>query len=212
MQPPVIPATFNGWRVKYTAEKGNVNPVGMPAVTPSQWMGTKYGTSVSMTKEIQELSFALMTRFNPTITRGQWRNVHKGDVAITNYQGFDMAGDPRADFVNGRDLNAELPKLMDGIVFAGSFVRGQVRDGHLWIAPGIGAIDASKPLPSIDTIITNNWYLFCTNNTPNPSHFAQGNGGVCVIPFILSEECPYTLAYFQQWSGSSLPDPIKLYL
>jgi uncharacterized protein (TIGR00288 family) len=76
---------------------------------------------------------------------------------------------------------------------------------------GNHAIDANKSMPSISTIINNNWYFHATINTPIISHFSQGQGGKVVVAYFLREPTPYPLDWFEEWNKPHLPDPIKTY-
>ena len=127
---------YNGYRCKYYSEGGNYNPLGMPAVAPADQQDGFY-----FTEDMQLLSWVLMFANNLVITKDKWRIVYKHDIAFTNYQGFDMPNDPRADFVNKRDTAKELPKLMKGIVCSGSFIQGEAIGDKLWVYPGQGAIE-----------------------------------------------------------------------
>jgi hypothetical protein len=80
--------------------------------------------------------------------------------------------------------------------------------------PGVHGIDATKPMPSLQIIVDNNWYLHAvTLNSPvsNVSHFPQGRGGPVVIPFIFSKEIEFELKWFVKWEEDTLPDPLKMY-
>lgn len=212
---PVHPTTakkYVGWRVLHKAEGGyGKTPPGMPEVIPPEDQ-----IGLSMTKEIQEMSFNLMTHFNPAINKKSWTQVHHGHIAFTNYQGFGTepkSGGPRANFITGEDLDKELPKYDKmGRVCGGMFIRGIERGDKLVCQPGVHGIDATKPLPSIQTIVENNWYFYAICFFPrNLDHFPQGKGAPVAIPFIFDREIVFPLSLLEKWEDDKLPDPLKIY-
>jgi hypothetical protein len=201
---------YVGWRVLHKAEGGyDKNPLGMPGVIPPI-----NPLALEMTEAIQRMSFSLMKQFNPAITPQLWTKIHDHDRAFTNHNGFAKAGDPRANYITGENLSSPLPKYdkMQRLC-GGQFVRGEVRGDNLVCIPGVHGIDASKPLPSIQTIIDNNWYLFAITltNASKVDHFPQGKGGPVVIPFIFDREIEFPLSLFEKWEADTLPDPLKIY-
>ena len=211
--PPVEPpsASFDGWRVKHKIEGGWPNtPPLMPEVMPP----LNYG-KVAMTREIQQLSYDLMVRFNSQITPKKWTQVHDHDRAFTNFSGFAKEGDPRRNYITGENLSSPLPEYDKAQrVCGGSFVRGVAQNGKLYCTPGIHGIDASAPLPDVQTVIDNNWFIYAVyiGSNDNIYHFPQGFGGPVVIPFIFSNVIEFGLQYFEKWTGDTLPDPLKVYL
>jgi len=205
---------YSGYRVLHKVEGGWQNtPLGMPEVMPPI-----DAIAVDMTEAIQLMSFNLMLKGNNLITGPLWTRVHDGDRAFTNYQGFDMAGDPRANFVLRQDLSSPLPKYDKcQRVCGGSFVRGieTVTNGVpvLRCVAGIHGIDADKPMPDTQTILDNNWYIYAVSmDTPtNISHFPQGQGGPVLIPFIIRGAIEFPLQHFERWESDVLPDPLKVY-
>jgi hypothetical protein len=113
------PVIYSGWRCLHQAEGGYPNPDHMPVVRPSLNIA-----SVPFNQPMQWASFKI-NRHNPLFIGTKWRSTYNGGIAFTNNNGFDDpdAG-PRADYVNGRDLLAQLPKLMKGIICGGGFYTG----------------------------------------------------------------------------------------
>jgi len=208
---PSSTVRFNGWRYLHKAEGGNQqNPWGMPEVGPPE-----NASAIKMTKEIQEMSFELMAHFNPLITPLLWTRVHDHDRAFTNFNGFGNPDDPRANYILGENLSANLPKYDKAQrVSGGQFIRGEVEGDQLVCTPGLHGIDANSPLPDLGTIISNNWYLFAISlNGENQgvSHFPQGQGGPVAIPFIFAESIRFPLWWFEKWEADELPDPLRIY-
>ena len=206
---------YSGWRVLHKAEGGyQRNPATMPSVIPPI-----PSVAIDMTEEVQHMSYDLMVHFNDQITPNLWTKVHDGDRAFTNFLGFGTrpgCGGPRKNYIKNEDMTYPLPKYDKAQrVCGGQFVRGIERGGMLVIRPGIDAIDATKLMPSIETIVANNWYGFAVvvgpeGNEGAISHFPQGQGGPVAIPFIVDREISFPLAYFERWEGDTLPDPLKV--
>lgn len=208
-QPP--PVKYDGWRVLHKVEGGWQNtPLWMPEVLPPI-----NPVAVKMTQEIQLMSWELMSRRNPSITRKQWTSVHKFDRAFTNKTGFGMEGNPRANYVTGDDLTAPLPAYDKcQRQCGGNFLRGEARGNVLVCVPGIHCIDSRKPIPSIEEIIENHWYLYAVTlygEWDEIDHFPQGNGGPVLIPFIADREISFPLYCFERWQADGPPDPLKVY-
>lgn len=206
-QPPLQQPRITGWRLKYTGEGGNDNPLNMPAVAPSFNV-----EPVLFDERLQLLSWELMRRLNPTITRQQWRSVYRFDRAFTNGNGFDAPDDVRADYVNRLDLGAPLPKLMKALICSGSLYQGVEQSEYLIMHPGVHAIDVYHPA-DIDEVIARRWYFLAVSWTGSGGvHFPQGNGGIVAIPFILRAPTSYPKMWFQRWDDIVYPDPLKMYL
>jgi len=202
---PSLP-TFIGWRCLHQKEGGLSNPNGMPVVRPSE-----NAPAIHFTGAMQLMSYELNS-FNPLFSKEKWRVVYGRGTAFTNQNGFVDHGDLRADFVNRKDLNEPLPKLMKAIICGGMFIRGEVTDDQLRCVPGVHAIDAGKAMPSVDEIMARNWYFTATtSNGKRVNHFPQGKGQPVLIPYILIEPVVYPLTWFERWESNELPNPLKIY-
>lgn len=203
------PKRYIGWRCKHKGEPGAPdNPAnsGDPEVRPSDWQN-----GIPFTEELQRLSFDLMRWGNPLITAQNWRVVYKDDVAFTNNQSW---GDNqvRADYINGLDLSAPLPKLMKVTICGGSLYGGIPEGDELTFRPGVDGIDANgAAIPPLETVIKNGWYFHAVTWIRNgvTSHFPQGHGGKVLIPLVLTIPVSYPLAWFERWDGVELPDPLR---
>lgn len=199
--PPV--ARFVGWRGKHYVTEGGREIPGYPeykypAVIPAYTSG-----AVIMTPEIQQMSYDLMARFCPTLDDGRWRTMHGNTLAMCNGTGF---GKPAVD------SGEELPKYDKVRTFQGSFRTG-VSDGRLiTMIPGIDGIDATKTMPSIDTIIAKHWYSIAVNVGDPPFHFRPSWGGVIAYPFIMKTVMSFEAEFFAAWNADEPPDPLRTYL
>lgn len=217
---PIEPVIYDGYRVLHKVEGGWQNtPIGMPEVMPPI-----NAISVAMTEEIQQMSYALMKARNALITAALWTRIHDGDRAFTNFNGFDMEGDPRANFITGSGVDANgnaiypLPKYDKcQRVCGGSFVRGIETVTNnvpvLRCVAGVHGIDADKPMPSTQEILDNVWYIYAVSmdTLTQISHFPQGQGGPVLIPFLIRGAVEYPLIHFERWQSNELPDPLRIY-
>jgi hypothetical protein len=209
--PQVVDKKYMGWRVLHQAEGGyQNNPLNMPEVVPPD-----NPVAVEMTETIQRMSYELMVYFNPLITADLWTKVHDYDRAFTNHQGFNKPDDPRANFITGENPDSPLPKYDKAQrLCGGQFLRSEIHGDRFVCTPGVHGIDANKPIPSIETIVNNNWYLFAVtlgSRSEIISHFPQGQGGPVAIPFIFDREIEFNAAWFTRWESDELPDPLKFY-
>ena len=208
-------ATYiDGWRVLHKVEGGyQKTPEGMPEVLPPD-----NPIAIPMTAAIQRMSFELMRYFNPIITAAKWTKVHEHDIAFTNYNGFGNSGDPRANHITGENLDKGLPKYDKAQrVCGGSFIHGDAIGGSLVCRAGVHGISADGPMPELETIVKNNWYIHAvTQANGRISHFPQGWDGAdyygpVVIPFIFKGTITFPIKYFEVWRGNILPDPLRVY-
>jgi len=188
----------------------------MPAATPALKNGQKYIRPVEFTEQLQKYSWGFTQYTNVLMNSKNWRAFLQGNVMLTNYQGWVDDPDPskrvhRADYVNKQDEDTEDPRLMDAILSSGNFVRGEERDGHVVMRPGVNGINVFETLPTYKQIIEWNWYIVLTNNTANPSHFYQGQGLPVYFPIFLVEDAWYRREWMQPWDQPILPDPVKIY-
>ena len=206
------PKKYIGWRVLHKLEGGNqATPPGMPEVTPPI-----NAIALPMTESIQHMSYDLMRYFNPAITTSLWTKVHRYDKAFNNNNGFERPGDPRWNYIANTNSGSPLPKYDKAQrLCGGQFVRGVVVGDELHCTAGVHGIDGLSPMPSVSTIVENNWYLFAVSvnsNFTQISDFPQGQGGVVAIPFIFTGVIKFPLSYFTRWEGNSLPIHTKIYI
>lgn len=100
----------------------------------------------------------LWKNINPSLAPRDWRALLQYERAFTNDNGFDKPGDPRRDYVNGRDLKAvddrgkpALPK-MELLLCGGATITGRVEGAYLyldtldgWAAPPPAAWVIERP-------------------------------------------------------------------
>lgn len=207
---PKSEPVFSGWRCLHTIEGGRWVPPGMPEErTPD------YALAYQMTEAVQWMSYNLMTRVNPTITKNQWTDVHQYDRCFNNGTGFWDDTDPRANYILGIDLSYPLPRYDKAQrVCGGTFITGRAVGDKLQCVAGVDGIDGDSLMPSIDTILKNNWFTYAVsvnNNYTKIVHFPQGNGGPVLVPFIFRGTITFPLEWFERWEGTALPDPLKIY-
>jgi hypothetical protein len=237
------PTLYKGWRCKHKGEPGahDAPPNGMPEVRPSHRNGTKYVLPVRFTEVMQWIAYTVMSRRNHVITPQRFRNVFGGRVMLTNGEGWDdsRAG-TRADFVNNRDTDAELPKLLDAIINGGTFLPYAKASGNeLLCTPGIDGLDANS-LPEVladfggnranmmeyvnrkaDEVLAKGWYFnavsWYESPAPHVDNFTQGWDGAdyygpVTIVYFLRQITPYPLEWFEDWDSDKAPDHLTYYL
>lgn len=203
------PPVYVGYRCKHKGEPGapnNPTNSGDPEVRPSDWQN-----GIAFTEELQRLSFDLMRWGNSLITAADWRVVYKNDVMLTNNQSWGE-NQVRADYINGLNLDAPLPKLMKVTICGGSLYGGIPEGDELTFRPGVDGIDANgAAIPPLETVIKNGWYFHAVTWIRDGviAHFPQGHGGKVLIPLVLTIPVSYPLAWFERWDGVELPDPLR---
>jgi hypothetical protein len=104
-----------------------------------------------------------------------------------------------------------LPKLLKAIIFSGTFIRGERVGNVLRCVPGIHAVNANLPMPSVDTVLSNNWYTYAVSaDQTSAAHFIA-NTPTAVVYF-LKETVTYPIEWFAEWNETFLPDPLRFYL
>lgn len=219
---PPPPKMFVGWRGLHVAEGGRApSPLGNPGVIPPFDPTVR----LRMTKDIQLMSYDLMAYFHPAVRadKNKWRIMHGYNVAMNNGTGFDEPGDPRADFVNGRDLFSSWPEY-DKMqrTFCGSFITGRLEGNVIWCQPGVDAIDARgfsyvpgtpEAAAMLQNIIEKRWYSYAVAETLTGTFKVRGQwgDGFAVFPFILDRPVSFLARFFVAWNELFPPDPLKIY-
>jgi hypothetical protein len=198
---------FVGHRCIHMAEGGYTHEPNAPAVHPSV-----NAPPIEFTEPMQRLSYEVMRRFGPNVTPTQWTRVFDNNAALTNNQGFGGTP-PRRNYITGEAVNnpnSELPKLMKAILFSGTFIRGDVVGSSLRLVPGVHGVDARAPMPSVDTVIANNWYTFAVSaDMQAASHFIAGTPTAVV--YFLREAVTFPKEWFERWERDVLPNPTTFY-
>lgn len=229
-QETTSPYKYNGWRCLHNGEPGSYqsDQNGMPEIRP----GWRYidpraeARAVNFTGPMQLLEYELNGHNHEYYTGIRWRNVHRDGTAFNNRQGYGNII-PRRDYVNRIDLTSKYadgspayPKYMKQLICGGTFTNGEVvklivegvPTDYLKCVPGVHGIDVSKAMPSIETVMNNNWYFVATTCLNDKvSNFPQGGGKHVRILRLMREETVYPLSWFDRWVSNELPDPLKLY-
>ena len=210
--PEPEPTRYIGSRCLLPGEPGGlINPLNMPIVRPTYPSNTR---AIPFTKDMQLLARAIQLHFNDTITVKQSTAVFGETKAFTNTAGFG-GKEPRANYIAGTDLDAPLPRLQKAIFCGGNFIRGSKEGSSFVTYPGVHGIDCNGPIPSLETVIENEWYFFATTlyrSITSYGHFPQGNFGPVAIPYFLIEPSKYPASWFTSWNSTSLPNPIQGHL
>jgi hypothetical protein len=117
---------------------------------------------------------------NPNMINSKWHGLHLGGnqgqdaTAFNNRQGFEMIGDPRADYINGKDIGADNPK-QEALVCGGAILREVYHDSE-YLYPEY--IDGNLPAPSLQ-YVRDRPYLYFDAVTIR----SQAGGGIVIGRF-----------------------------
>lgn len=120
---------------------------------------------------------------NPELSPRDWRALLQYQRAFTNQNGFDKPGDPRRDYINGRDLeavddqgNPAYPK-MELLLCGGAVVTGRAEGEWLWV----DVLDGNQPPPSAAWVLAHPEFSFravSINPRGEINNLTQGGQGL----------------------------------
>lgn len=156
---------------------------------------------------------------NPNMVNTKWRNLHLGGnmgdkaTAFNNRQGFEMDNDPRADFINLRNLTSPLPK-QEALVCGGAIL-SQARVDSEYLYPEY--LNANNPIPTLDYILKNKHLYFDAvtidggpNGTKIIRRFPQGEGERVYILLLADREIRIPLSKVTKLPYNSVfPSPYQ---
>lgn len=187
------------WQVLHDAQMGEIRrPTegkGAPEIFP---LIDKHFTF--FTKGWQEFSFELMG-----LPSRRWRAVFTWQRVLTNENGFDKPGDPRADWINKLNLESPNPKYAS-LLFGGNVVTGRVDGDWLWVE----TLDGLNAPPSVAWVRERPWLIqVCTNvqyDTGKVFNFPQGDGLPVIVPILASKPARFPLSGLKKLPlGSPIP-------
>ncbi len=181
------------YRVLHDAEtsKGIWRP-GLPEVFPLNDQKTSFGNAWQL------LSYEM----NPGMTGEHWRSLYAYNRAFTNGTGFN-GSEPRADYVNGRDLSYPLPAWDKTRLCGGATIRGIEQPPYLYV----DILDGFSSAPTWEELKAKPWlYFHAVNTTENGiTRFPQNDGRPCLVPLVGSGVARILLASVQK--VPSIADP-----
>jgi hypothetical protein len=136
------------------------------------------------TRGYQLLENNLNIALDNAMTGSKWHNLHLGGnqgdkaTAFNNRQGFEMVGDPRVDYVNGKNLGAPNPK-QEALVCGGAILKMKSVDSQ-YLYPAY--IDGNRPAPTLEWLLARPYLFFdalSVDGSPNGivlRKFPQGDG------------------------------------
>jgi hypothetical protein len=162
---------------------------------------------------------------NPYCSPGNWTAIYHNNLWITNDQGYGEASDPRANFVTGEDMTAELPRV-EALTCGGNVLRvlGETAAGYV-----IETLDWTAPAPSLEWIEARPWLVTTAVNMGRdgtPRRFEMGSQPNGFIPGVRhplladprryngTTEAAITIPKWRcvDWKEADVPDPYRLYL
>lgn len=207
----VEPVTSTFFRVKHDKEIGKIWRAGKPEVHPLYVdMNDEHGNHFAPFQKWAQLA---SYNLNPWLTPDLWRKVYWGNYWISNNQGYGMEGDPRADFVNGLDVNAELPRV-ESLVCGGSLISGE-RIGD-WVK--VNGLHYNTPV-SWEWLKDHPEYWVrgvYASGTGQPFRMLghKFEGPPFIHPLIVNNAygCYIGAWKLQEWTSPMPPDPLRIYL
>lgn len=164
---------------------------GLPEVFPLNDLATTFG------EQLQWLAYGL----NPGMTGLKFRSLYDYRRAFTNGTGF-RGPEPRADYVNGLDLNAIQAALDKGRLCGGATVEGDKDPPYLIVR----TLDPNH-LPTLEWLWNHPTFRFHAVNTTwaGITRFPQNDGRPCIIPLVSRGICRILLSNLQEVPGIADP-------
>ncbi len=161
-------------------------------------------------KWAQRVSFGL----NPWFTEERWRDVYHYRYWISNNQGYGIPDDPRADYVNMRDLTKDLPRV-EALLSGGQLVEG-TRNGD-WVT--VKGLHYNAPV-TLEYLQAHPQYWVrgvYAGGTGQPFRMLgdKYDGPAFIHPLIVNnDKGPLVIEAYklQAWTATEPPDPLRLYL
>lgn len=197
-----VPQVRQFYRVKHDIEMGAPWRPGLPEVHPM--INNNY---TPLTRSWQLVSKNMNSYLHPL----KWRQVYTHQRFITNFNGFERPGDPRADFVNMLDTDMPLPK-QENLVCGGAILCG-IEQGD-WLE--VETLNGRDGPPPLEVIMSAPWLYFhavtvAANGTPRL--FPQGDGRPILIPLLSFNKAYFPMGKLHKWPlGQALPNPYSIYL
>jgi hypothetical protein len=186
------------FRVLHDIELGPLWRQNVPEVFPLNGNRTPFG------RDWQLLSYAM----NPKMTGQKWRSLYAYNRAFTNGTGFN-GPEPKADHVNGFDLDAPEPAWDKARFCGGAGVSGTVLGPDLIVE----ILDGNAAPPTLEWLMARPWlYFHAVNVTADAiTKFPQNDGRPVLVPLVGSGVAKYPLSKLQRWTAPELPDPYRIY-
>src|SRR5688572_13720975 len=124
----------------------------------------------------------LSRSMNPLLNNGNWTAVYDWQLWIANDNGFGDPGDPRANYIENRNLDYELPRV-EALTCGGNVLTGYVENGYLVTE----TLNWRDPAPSLDWIMARPWLVtegVKLDRNGNPTRFPQGYNQLGYTPGI----------------------------
>lgn len=169
-----------------------------------------------LTPQRQYLSYALFRHGAPSLDEklalSRWTALMHYKRAFTNQQGFGDSSDPRANYITGENLDAELPKFPKTLICGGATITGTIEGALL-------KVTTLRSVPSLDELLATPWLYFHAVNSTSVriTRFPQGTVAELgiyepvLVPLFASRDVYYPLAWLDKLPvGSGVADPYWL--
>lgn|GEM_PF-6800959 len=145
------------------------------------WLDQKQAKAVKLTKPWQRFIFELN---QPGMTKKSWRTFAGINTAFTNTSGYG-GNEPRADFINGWDMDAK-PPVLDKVRICGGAIFHGTQSGEIITVETLNG--EAKP-PTVAWLVAHPWLMFrCWTVLPDGSNsdFPYGKGQPVFMPLVAS--------------------------
>lgn len=201
------PSPYRFYRVKHDIEYRGVWRAGMPEVHP---LIDQHHSPFQ--KWAQLLSFKLNTWF--ANRKDLWRKIYDYKFAWANNQGFRMLFDPRADFVNMLNITKALPRV-EALLGGGSLCIGEKKGDWVFVK----GLHFATPV-SYEYVLAHPEYWVrgvAASGRGQPYRMLgdKYDGPAFIHPLIINKEkgdLRIESIKLQEWTSSTPPDPLKIYL
>jgi hypothetical protein len=195
------------YRVKHDIEYRGVWRAGLPEV---QRLIDQHHSPFQ--RWAQELSYGLNPWFK--LRKDLWRKMYDYKYAWANNQGFRIPEDPRADFINMFDITKDLPRV-EALLGGGSLCVGE-KKGDWTIVKGL---HFNAPVTLEYALAHPEYWVrgIAASGTGQPYRMLGDKypGPAFIHPLIINKEkgdLRIESIKLQEWTSSTPPDPLKIYL
>ena len=164
------------------------------------------------TRGYQLLEYALNVALDNVMEGSEWRSLHDATTAFNNDQGFGMTGDPRVDWLNGKNIGAPEPK-QEALVCGGAILKRKSVDSQ-YLYPAY--IDGLRPAPTLEWVLARPYLFFDALSIDGSANglvlrrFPQGDGQRVRILLIASKPMKIPLSQVTKLKRNQpIPSPYQ---
>ena len=171
--------------------------------------------ATTLTPRIQYLSYRLFRQGAPSLdeklAQSRWTSLMHYKRAFTNGQGFGNSNDPRANYITGENIEAQLPKFPKTLICGGATITGTIEGSLLKV------YTLPPEVPTLEELTPWSYFHAVNSTSVRITRFPQGTvaeKGIyepVLMPLIASKPVYYPLAWLDKLPlGSGVADPYWL--